>query len=619
MALAVEELWGSAEVAEALGISRQRVDQLVDEGRLPGPFAKVGKRGQKVWRADDIRLHRTSGADGDRLPVPVWSSVVPPDRPLVLAVDEVMPFGTRYSQEPLQVHVRIWRGTAGGEARTVVMYGAIEESLMTVVNRAEEIATAITANYLGPEARRAYFFHFFPPEGEDEFPGSRSTDGEIDYVSFRFPAVEGASDGLLGQLLKRGGRGGLWDGQLDRPRWLTITRADLVRLLGRMPDLDYPPRTYTAATVTALASGTRPVDVELDPDDLRTQMRHITALAAAGDSLLESEVPAALRPLADWDTTDTGTAALAFDTAAALLAGPASRVLRDYRRAAERGHPGDHLVRRRWHTPTDAELAVLQELMEPTEAEANTAVLRRSRALAKELVAAGRNALQVGDPDVDEALVDALAAAVAAYTSALRHLDPRLPDDPEPVAVNVGVIGNAEKAYLGTISWWGPAATDQARAAKLREHILPSEHIRFGYDPFGRLVLQDAHKGEFVVEKPRRLPTEPYPDDAVLMATSSTVFVALPDGRVDLLPLDPRETWSTETTWGYGGTGPYTLAKSLAYALLEHPDVERPLELVERPADVQKRLEDLTSDTLTNGKPLRITVGEVRAIATAAA
>ncbi|MFJ1757270.1 hypothetical protein [Kitasatospora sp. NPDC088134] len=596
------------------------MDQLVEDGRLPGPFAKLGKRGQKVWRADDIRLHRTSTADGERLPMPVWSSVAPPDRPLVLAVDEVMQFGTRYAQEPpLQVHVRIWRGTAGGQARTVVMYGAIEESLMTIVNRAEEIATTITATYLGPETRRAYFFHFFPPESEDDLPGSRSAQGEIDYVSFRFPAAEGAGEGLLGQLLNRGGGGGLWDGRLDRPRWLTISRADLVRLLGRMPDLDYPPRTYTAATVTALASGNRPVEVELDPDGLRTQMRHITALVATSDALLEGKVPAALRPLADWAATDAATAARAFDTAAALLAGPASRVLRDYRRAAERTHPGDHLVRRRWHTPTDDELAILQVLMELTEAQENTAVLRRHRALVKKLVAAGRNALQTGAPDVDEVLVDALAAAAASYTSALRHLDPQLFDDPDPAAVNVGVIGQAESAYLGTISWWGPAGTDQARAAKLREHILPSEHFRFGYDPFGRLVLQDTKKEEFVVEKPRRLPADPYPDDAVLMATSSTVFVALPDGRVDLLALDPRDNWATETSWGYGGTGPHTLAKSLAYALLEHPDAERPLELEERPADVRKALEDLTSDTLTNGTPLRITVGEVRAIATAAA
>ncbi len=47
------ELIGSHEIADMLGVTRQRVQQLATAGRLPKPVAKL--RGGWVWQAAAIR------------------------------------------------------------------------------------------------------------------------------------------------------------------------------------------------------------------------------------------------------------------------------------------------------------------------------------------------------------------------------------------------------------------------------------------------------------------------------------------------------------------------------------------------------------------------------------
>ncbi len=56
------ELMGSAEVAELLGVCRQRVLQLAQQPGFPEPVAVL--RLGKVWRAADI--HRWAGERGGR-------------------------------------------------------------------------------------------------------------------------------------------------------------------------------------------------------------------------------------------------------------------------------------------------------------------------------------------------------------------------------------------------------------------------------------------------------------------------------------------------------------------------------------------------------------------------
>ncbi|GGL97744.1 helix-turn-helix transcriptional regulator [Micromonospora yangpuensis] len=63
-----EPLMGPYEIAQRLGVSRQRFQQLTRYPSFPEPYAVL--RGGKVWRTEDIeqwiRDHRQPGpADGD--------------------------------------------------------------------------------------------------------------------------------------------------------------------------------------------------------------------------------------------------------------------------------------------------------------------------------------------------------------------------------------------------------------------------------------------------------------------------------------------------------------------------------------------------------------------------
>lgn len=58
------ELVGKHEVAEILGVSRQRVDQLADRADFPRPLAAL--RAGRIWRRDSIE--RWQRKTGDRPP-----------------------------------------------------------------------------------------------------------------------------------------------------------------------------------------------------------------------------------------------------------------------------------------------------------------------------------------------------------------------------------------------------------------------------------------------------------------------------------------------------------------------------------------------------------------------
>jgi predicted DNA-binding transcriptional regulator AlpA len=47
------ELMGAAEVAELLGVSRQRVNQLAQGGDFPRPVAVL--HAGRIWRGEDVR------------------------------------------------------------------------------------------------------------------------------------------------------------------------------------------------------------------------------------------------------------------------------------------------------------------------------------------------------------------------------------------------------------------------------------------------------------------------------------------------------------------------------------------------------------------------------------
>ncbi|MFD5079603.1 helix-turn-helix transcriptional regulator [Streptomyces sp. NPDC058371] len=606
--MSLDELCTSPQIAKRMGVSRQWVDQLVESGQLPQPVGRSGRT--RFWRAADIEL-ALAGSDPStgRLPTPNWDTVTVPEAPLRLEVDEVLTVPGVWIAEAPRVHVRIWRGPAAGTHRTVVLYGALAESHGIIVNYAEDVARAIAAKHLGVgEARNAWYFGFWPR-------GFPRPELQVHYVSFAFPRA--SSGGLLDTLLRRGSKDA-WNGEFENPVWKNVDRAGLARILGTEPDLDFPPGTYTAVVVTELAAGRRPAVLDFDPHGLAALLRRVMRLHTYRAALLAGDYtrPAlpALGLLAGTGHDDAARTAEALGIAVRALVPGALGAVEDYRRLITVDDPGAGLVERRVYRPGPAENELLERYAEMPDRDLSAGAVHRALTSVRTLVSSLANQAATTGPHADPALGDALAAAEPELVSIRHLLDPALVDDPGPTPRVITPLGEAEQAYLATVSWWGPAAGDAHRAAALRGHLWEKdlEGLRTGYDPFGRLVLHNPAADTVAVERPRALPAAPYPDDAEVTATpgSMTAFVLLPDGRCDILPTDPRYTYN-DITWGYGGSGPETLARALSFAVLPHPDPEHPLTLEDRPPAVGAHLLDQASGHPQH-EPLSLTVRALR-------
>jgi len=607
--MSLDELYNSGQIAKRLGVSRQRVDTLVENGRLPQPVGRSGRT--RLWRAADVEL-ALAGSDPStgRLPTPNWDTVAAPEIPLHLDVDEVLTVPGVWWDEPPRVHVRIWRGPAAGAGRTVVLYGALVESHGIIVNYAETVARAIAAKHLSVgEARNAWYFGFWPR-------GFPRPELQIHYVSFAFPRAHGGS-ALLDTLLRRGSRDA-WNGEFDTPVWQNITPAQLSRTLGTAPDLDFPPGTYTAAVVTELARGHRPAVLDYDPHGLKARLHRITRLHAYRQALLAGAGTRPGLPALGLMTADGHAAAArtaeALGIALRALVPDAIVATEDYRLLTDTEDPGTPLVERRFYRPGPAESDLLTRYTQMPDRDLSTGAVHRALTSVRSLTHALADQAHTHGEHTDPDLAQALETAEPELVSIRHLLDPTLIDDPGPAPHAITHCGEAEQAYLATISWWGPAAGDAHRDAALRGHLWEKDldGVRTGYDPFGRMVLHNPTTGTLAVERPRTLPTTLYPDDAEVAATphSMTAFVLLPDGRCDILPTDPRYSCD-DITWGYGGTGPESFARALSFAVLPHPDPEHPLTLEDRAPGTDTHLLDLTG-SLPQHEPLRLRVDTLR-------
>ncbi|GAA3127071.1 hypothetical protein GCM10020254_88110 [Streptomyces goshikiensis] len=442
----------------------------------------------------------------------------------------------------------------------------------------------------------------------------------IDYASFAFPRA-GGSGGLLDALLRRGSRDA-WTGEFENPVWQKVQRTDFARVLGSEPDLDYPPGTYTVAVVTALAAGQRPAIIDFDPRQLRTQLRHLTSLHSYRKALLAGAdvrpgLPALPLLAADGHAESARTAE-ALGIAVRVLVPDALGAVADYQSLSSTEDTGSTLVERQFHQLDPEEDALLARYAQMPDDQLSAGAVYRALTTARTLAAALTDQDETAGEHADPVLLEALSAAEPELVSVRHLLDPSLIDDPGPSPHAVSTLGDAEHAYLSTISWWGPASGDAHRKAALLGHVWEKdrEGLRTGYDPYGRMVLHNPATSALALERPRTLPGTPYADSAEILATpgNMTAFVLQPDGRCDILPTDPRYSYD-DITWGYSGTGPEILARALSFAALPHPDAERPLTLEDRSEPTLEALLDLTGDG-SQHDPFKISVGALRAIAT---
>ncbi|WP_061299948.1 hypothetical protein [Herbidospora cretacea] len=141
----------------------------------------------------------------------------------------------------------------------------------------------------------------------------------------------------------------------------------------------------------------------------------------------------------------------------------------------------------------------------------------------------------------------------------------------------IRVIGAADSDYLQTVTWQtGPDPDFTEVLAPLRErarHFPGPGEFRAGVDPWGRKVAEwtvtspgGRSVAHYVVEWPCQRPDPAFPDEAVIVsprdpggAGGRPVYVRLPDGTYDLLPVPRDAILPPPFTWGYGGEGPTRL------------------------------------------------------------
>jgi predicted DNA-binding transcriptional regulator AlpA len=563
----MEALLNLSDVARLVGISRARVQTLKVEGKLPPPATSVGR--QQLWARDDIERWRkeTGRTDGRALP---GSNRVPP---MELVHEEVVDLYPALPRSP-RAHLRLYT-TPGAARGPVVILGQLEDNPgVSVTNAIEEFARDIAGrfrsgqDFLLIEHRVGLKLGDEPYFALVTFSGALTTPRREKPVRFTSPA------------------------------WHRISRAQVERMVGRAVVV-YDPGTYTVANVERyIASGYQSFAVLADPFDVSGRLRK---LAALGDLLRRGELP---RHHPAW-------------LAAGVLAGQVQTFLSFYEE----------------HPITSAPDAPVQQ-HHPILSAAERALLAEFRS----------DIAEGGSPEDEKRLIEAFLArrhhqeqaaampseiseAIETATKWLSPLTRSSHPDTTPSAW-LDAIGDADRRYLQTVDWHHDPedAATTARADLLARVAYLDDHpLRFGFDTFGRMVCLARGERAFAVEWPLNPPTSPWPDQAIIAGSAAPaapggrpVYVQLPDGRVDLVPMDP-DGWDARPgkgplfNWGYGGQGAETLAVALYRATVR--DDRRQTEDAHHPPGLTE-LSDLVRQLPSQGD-FSITVGELQRLASA--
>ncbi|WP_341258137.1 hypothetical protein [Gordonia malaquae] len=258
------------QVAQRLRITPTRVRQLVHERKLAAPMALSDR--VHVWWPVDVEAARALLA-GQVLSVRA-DLLDDPTGPLERMADHLVRYPNRFG-EPAVVHVRIWRGDAPEGHRTVVLLGALRESL-GLHNCIEDVVTIVSDRFLRGRAEDAVWMECHP----DQHAKFRVTNLLLEYPA---PADAAKATGSrLSQFLPVpfGSRGDDKNDARPRPeaRWRPSEYAAIERVVGS-PIEAYPSSAYTADTVERWQSERSMVDYTYDPYGLTDAASALTVLA----------------------------------------------------------------------------------------------------------------------------------------------------------------------------------------------------------------------------------------------------------------------------------------------------------------------------------------------------
>lgn len=563
-----------AAAADALPIPDDLLDNTGTDGSAPAPdwWERPGAR--PLWRPEKIAAWALStgraardGLATYRLPVPMYADLPPLPAPLPRVLDTVaqLPAG-RLLSVPTPVHVRVFDGelpeTAGGGHRTVVLLGRPDDAALIPHALPELLAAHLLQAGLltTDQARRALWFSLVP--GRD-LCDLELRDGQVrhttrvTYIGWAINAApaEQASPAPHGELptLARAHHrltalAGLWADRspapprlpISDPVTLTADLADVDALVGR-PIERYPHGTYTTAVITRYAAGERPVRLDHDPENLAADLTHLPVLAGAA---------------ADPHTTP-GQAAV-YAAAAHWLADIAQGYLSFGYLDPARDPEGRDVVDRRMPTPSDQAEKLIAELLAAEQRPYGIGVLvRDAMAVGSAAAAAAAQAAPTSDGTDDEGIRLAAALAHTAgrisahyqhqagyYAAEHRELPVRVPAPASTAEVSGSDEAADATSYLATVSWWGPRPEHRDHAVVLEGLFFDHEHttgVRYGYDPFGRLVVHCPAAAAFAVAWPLTNDNAAAPGGLALPNPHDLRFVRLPDRRVNLQPMDLDE------------------------------------------------------------------------------
>jgi hypothetical protein len=510
-------------------------------------------------------------------------------------------------------HLRIWKDSEG----TIMLAGQLDD-LYLPMSRIEECVEELAWRFL----RDGRAFDFFayrpgemhvrvdpdapPPSSLEDFRQLPMVQVEAPFIEvvFEVDAEQRATNALLARIAALSGTGRLHANSrgvpwaFRNPTWHYWTREEFEERIGGPVDVfpHDPKELYQSRHVQAyIANGCQPTVVSWDPYGLLDDLAAVRAL----DEAIRSERARSEQANARTQRRDAEQRIRLFRVAAHHLASDT----RGYQFTYERESPEDPpsaLLRRQYPVLDETDWELLDHYRKDAEprdqrvgkGEGSGEAVLALRALLDSPTLASELAPEA---------IQALRRAEGRITWWAHITDPygfRADDHPPTMPSQIlDVLGEPDHAYLATVDWRQPREGDEPRLGRLADKVHsyfldrtrhPPEELS-GYDPFGRLVLRlpdDSaylrHRGDsaFLVEWPLKLPAEPYPDDALIVGCDSPdraestgarpVYIRLPDGRMDLLPIDPSHSYSVPPfKWGYSGGGPGRLEAAIMRACCE--------------------------------------------------